>query len=81
MIVNENEFGAPWNDQFYRVTFYFQLELENIKFTSEQLEITFCLSGPCNYEYSELKEHAYNTINEQYDIDYDQIIILNINQY
>ena len=81
MIINENEYGAPWNDQFYDVTFYFKLELEGVEFTSEQLEITFCLSGPRNYSYSELKEYAYDKIHEEYKFDYDQIIILNINQH
>ena len=81
MIINENEYGAPWNDQFYDITFYFQLELEGIKFISEQLEITFCLYGPRDYSYSELKEYAYDKIHEEYKFDYDQIIILNINQH
>ena len=40
MIINENEYGAPWNDQFYDVTFYFTLELEGVEFTSEELDIT-----------------------------------------
>ena len=81
MIINENEYGAPWNDQFYDVIFYFVLNLDDVEFTSEQLTTTFCLSGPCEYEYSELKEHACNKITEEYKVDYDQIIILNINQH
>ena len=32
MIINENEYGAPWNNQFYYVTFYFTLE-QNILLT------------------------------------------------
>ena len=81
MIINENEYGAPWNDQFYDVTFYFKLEQEGMEFTSEKLDTTFCLSGPYNYDYSELKEYAYKKIDEEYNIDYDQIVILNINQH
>lgn len=81
MIINENEYGAPWNDQLYDVTFYFTLEQEGIEFTSEELDTTLCLSGPRNYDYSELKEYAYNKIKEEYKIDYDQIVILNINQH
>jgi hypothetical protein len=81
MIINENEYGAPWNDQFYDVIFYFVLNLDDVKFISEQLTTSFCLSGPHEYEYSELKEYAYDKIHEDYKFDYDQIIILNINQH
>lgn len=80
MLTNDSEFGAPWNDQFYDVTFYFRLELNDIKFTSEQLEISFCLSGPRDYDHSELREFAYNAICEEYKFDYDQIIIIDITQ-
>lgn len=80
MITRNEEFGAPWNDQFYNVTFYFKLNLDGVEFISEQLETQFTLSGPHNYDYSELKEHAYNTIDNVYKFDYNQIVILNINQ-
>ena len=80
MITRNEEFGAPWNDQFYNVTFYFKLNLNGIEFVSEQLEIQFTLSGPYNYDHSELKEYAYNAIDDIYKFDYNQIIILNINQ-
>jgi len=80
MIINNEEYGAPWNDQFYNVTFYFIIELENIKFKSELLELSFCLSGPYNYEYSELKNHTLEQIHETYKIDYDDIMIVDINK-
>lgn len=55
--------------------------MEEIEFTSEELDTTLHLSGPRNYSYSELKEYAYDKIHEEYKFDYDQIIILNINQH
>ena len=66
--------------QFYNVIFYFIIELEGIEFKSEQFELSFCLSGPYNYEYSELKNYALERIRETYKIDYDDIIIVDINE-
>jgi hypothetical protein len=80
MTINENEYGAPWNDQFYDVVFYFKLTLDDILFTSGNLETSFTLSGPKQYSYSELKIAAESTIYGEYDFDYDEIVIVNINQ-
>ena len=80
MIINENEYGAPWNDQFYNVVFYFKLTLGNVLFTSENLETSFTLSGPKQYSYSELKKAAESMIYGEYDFDYDEIVIVNINE-
>lgn len=81
MIINENEFGAPWNDQFYDVTFYFRMEINGVEFKSEQLENMFVLSGPKYYDYDELKSYAHRHIYENYYIDDADIIILNINEH
>lgn len=81
MVINDNEFTAPWNDQFYDVVFYFTLNWDNVKFTSEQLMIQMVLSGPCEYSYYELKTLACDRIREEYDFDYDEIIIVNINEH
>ncbi len=81
MIIYNEEFGAPWNDQLYNVVFYFKLTLGNVLFTSENLETSFTLSGPKQYSYSELKRAAESIIYGEYDFDYDQIVILNINQH
>ena len=32
MITSTNEFGAPWNDQFYRIYFHFEFEQDEIGF-------------------------------------------------
>ena len=80
MITRNEEFGAPWNDQFYNVKFYFKLNLDGVEFTSEQLETFFILQGPYNYEYCELEKYAHDAICDIYKFDYDQIVILNINQ-
>lgn len=80
MIIYNEEFGAPWNDQFYNVVFYFKLTLGDVLFTSENLETSFTLIGPKQYSYSELKIAAESTIYGEYDFDYDEIVIVNINQ-
>ena len=81
MTLDNNEFAAPWNDQFYDVTFYFILEWDRVKFTSEKLEIQLILSGPYEYSYSELKKLACDQIRKEYDFDYDEIVITNINEH
>ena len=80
MIIRNEEFGAPWNDQFYTITFYFKTKINNVEFTSETLENTLVLGGPHDYDYEELKSYAYRQIYENYYIDDAEIIILNINQ-
>lgn len=42
MLVNDNEFGAPWNDQFYEV------QLVNVDTGIPSIEI-MVLSGPREY--------------------------------
>ena len=50
MLVGDNEFGAPWNDQFYRAI----VEDESGECWEEML----ILSGPKEYYYEELVEAA-----------------------
>lgn len=52
MLVNDNEYGAPWNDQFYVVTY----ELDEDIITD-----TMVLSGPYHYTYDDLMENALMT--------------------
>ena len=47
MLVPDNEFGAPWNDQFYNVKY----ETMN----GEIEEETMILDGPKKYSYPELQ--------------------------
>lgn len=49
MLVNDNEYGAPWNDQFYLVTYKEDDEV--------QKEIVV-LDGPKKYDDYDLKEMA-----------------------
>lgn len=81
MTTYNEQFGAPWNDQFYNVVFYFKLILGNVLFTSENLETSFTLSGPKQYSYSELKKAAESMIYGEYNFDYDEIVITNINEH
>lgn len=50
MLVSDNEYGAPWNDQFYWVT----VEDE----TESQWDEILTLSGPYNYSDQELQKEA-----------------------
>lgn len=50
MLVDDNEFGAPWNDQFYWVT-----TQDEFWDTSKEL---LTLSGPMNYTQLELERSA-----------------------
>lgn len=50
MLVADNEFGAPWNDQFYKVKY------ESMNGTIEEDVLT--LSGPKQYSYWELCHKA-----------------------
>lgn len=59
MLVNDNEYGAPWNDQFYWVT------MED--FDGKQFRDLLTLSGPDNYTDKELIKAAKGMFPE-YDI-------------
>ena len=50
MLVSDNEYGAPWNDQFYWVT----VEDE----TGSQWDEVLTLSGPYTYSDQELQREA-----------------------
>ena len=50
MLVNDNEYGAPWNDQFYVVTYEFEEDV----FTEVMV-----LSGPYKYSDRELINNAH----------------------
>lgn len=49
MLVNDNEYGAPWNDQFYLVTY---------KENDEVQKEVIVLDGPKKYDDYDLKEKA-----------------------
>ena len=55
MLIDENAYGAPWNDQFYRVT------LQNENGTYKDI---MCLSGPKNYSEDELFDAACGYFND-----------------
>jgi len=50
MLVSDNEFGAPWNDQFYWVTMLDEF--------GEPCEEMLTISGPRYYDKQELFEAA-----------------------
>ena len=50
MLVSDNEFGAPWNDQFYKVKYE--------SMDGEILEENLTLDGPKQYSYAELRHKA-----------------------
>lgn len=49
MLINDNEYGAPWNDQFYVVTY----KVDEDIFTEVMV-----LSGPRRYTNAELNAYA-----------------------
>ena len=51
MLVNDNEYGAPWNDQFYEVAYEDDEEI---------ITDTIVLSGPKHYTTDELKSQVYS---------------------
>ncbi len=53
MLVADNEFGAPWNDQFYEVDFIYK-DTEYPDFD------VMTLNGPKDYTMEELWEKAVN---------------------
>lgn len=53
MLVADNEFGAPWNDQFYTVRY---IIVDIGKINTE----TMVLDGPKHYSEDELYDHARN---------------------
>ena len=66
MLVADNEFGAPWNDQFYTVEY---IEVD----TGEPGTEIMTLSGPKKYDEDELYEAARNM--------FPNAMILNICDY
>lgn len=79
MLINDSEFGAPWNDQFYNIEFHFELDQDGIGFVSEKLKTKIVLSGPKDYDKNYILDVAYDQIRSEYDFDYDNIVIDNIN--
>lgn len=55
MLVADNEFGAPWNDQFYKVR---MMSIEET--IPDIIEEVLTLSGPREYDEDELYEKAKN---------------------
>lgn len=55
MLVSDNEYGAPWNDQFYKVI----LMNEQGTYTD-----VMCLSGPKDYSDDELMDYATGNYND-----------------
>ena len=49
MLIDDNEYGAPWNDQYYVVTYDCDGEIATD---------TMVLSGPRRLDYDELKVNA-----------------------
>lgn len=77
MLIKDNEFGAPWNDQNYTVVFFLTVDFNGLEFKSKNLEESFTLSGPKHYDSHELNEEAYRIIKERYKslFEYDNFII------
>ena len=65
MWISDNEFGAPWNDQFYIVT----VRNED----NEEWDEMLTLSGPRNYDDYDLLESARGM--------FPQLEIVNIKPY
>ena len=55
MLIADNEFGAPWNDQFYRIR---MISIEES--VPDIIEEILTLSGPKKYDEDELYEKAKN---------------------
>lgn len=66
MLVADNEFGAPWNDQFYMVEY---IEVD----TGEPGKELMTLSGPKKYDDEDLYEAARDM--------FPNALILNICDY
>jgi len=62
------EHGAPWNDQEYIVNFTLKFYEFGVKFTSQEIEIPFALTGPNSYTYTELLDEALYIIDEEMDL-------------
>lgn len=77
MLINDTEFGAPWNDQCYTVTFYLTIAFQEVLFKSSEQYIEMCLPGPQKYTEEELLEYAKVHIKEEYKelFDYDNFLI------
>lgn len=55
MLISDNEFGAPWNDQFYEVRY--------ITMDGDVETETMVLSGPKEYDEEELYKKAQEYFN------------------
>lgn len=55
MLIADNEFGAPWNDQFYKVR---MISID--KDLPDIIEEVLTLDGPKKYDEDELYEKAKN---------------------
>lgn len=55
MLAADNEFGAPWNDQFYEVRY--------ITLNGDIITETMTLPGPRRYDDEELYNHAQEFFN------------------
>ena len=80
MITRNEEFGAPWNDQFYTVEFHWELDIKGLIFSSEQDSIIITLPGPKQYSDLQIKKHSIDRIYELYegllDSDFDNKLII-----
>ena len=50
MIVSNDEYGAPWNDKYYNVTYIDQ--------DGDMIEEVMVLDGPREYSYEDLRHEA-----------------------
>lgn len=66
MIINDTEFGAPWNDQCYTVKYYLTWKYNYIMFTSNTLYDEMCLPGPKKYTEDELSDFAKGCIMQKH---------------
>lgn len=80
MITKDNEFGAPWNDQFYTIKYIFKLDVEFLTFTSDVNELIITLPGPKQYSDSEISKYALEEISKTYTFKefYPETLIIKI---
>ena len=80
MITKNEEFGAPWNDQFYTIEFHWELNVEGILFSSETDNVIITLPGPKQYSDLQIKKYSIERIHELYknllNSDFDNRLVI-----
>lgn len=59
MLINDNEYGAPWNDQLYVVTY---------KLDEDEIVDALVLQGPYHYTDDEIATYARGMFGDFIDI-------------